>query len=60
MPLYQYKCDRCGTETEDIEKFDAPKEKPCSEEKCEGTAKRQLGVSNFQLSGGGWSKDGYS
>ena len=60
MPLYLYRCDRCGTEQEEIQKFDAPKEMRCADEKCEGTARRSISAGSFHLKGGGWAKDGYS
>lgn len=60
VPLYQYTCDRCGIETEEIEKFDAPKKNPCATEGCNGVQHRRLSAGSFHLKGGGWSDDGYS
>jgi len=60
VPIYVYECKECEAEMEVIQKIADPPPEAC--EKCEakGTLNRKLGVSNFQLKGDGWAKDGYS
>jgi putative FmdB family regulatory protein len=59
MPLYTYRCSKCKSEIEELQKMgDAPPER-CPECGAENTLERTMGVSNFQLKGGGWAKDGY-
>jgi len=56
MPLYEYECEKCGHQFDQIVKFDADPP-PCPE--CEGKTKKKVSQSSFQLKGGGWAKDGY-
>ena len=62
MPLYEYRCEKCGFEFELIRKFsDGPLRKApdCpSDRKCKLT--KLVSASAFQLKGGGWYADGYS
>ena len=59
MPIYEYICNSCGYEFEEVQKFSDP-----SFDKCPScgriTAKRKVSISSFHLKGGGWYKDGYS
>lgn len=52
MPLYDYKCDKCGHEHDHIMKHTDPAPK-CP--KC-GAAeyKKQISAGTFQLKGSGW------
>jgi len=59
MPIYTYRCRQCKAEIEEIQKFDDPAPEVCPHCKAKGTLERTLGVSNFQLKGSGWAKDGY-
>lgn len=45
---------------EEIQKLGADPPEECPECKRKGTLEKTLGVSNFQLVGSGWAKDGYS
>ncbi len=57
MPLYEYRCEKCGDEFETIQKFS---DKPLSKcAKCGGHLEKLLSRSGFQLKGGGWYADGY-
>lgn len=62
MPLYEYRCPKCGHAFEKIVRFaDSDKPQPCPKEGCEELeTKRLISASNFQLKGGGWYRDGYS
>lgn len=52
MPIYEYRCDRCGKEFEAWQKFsDAPIE---SCEFCGGHASKMISQSSFILKGSGW------
>ena len=59
MPIYEYHCESCGFQFEEVQKFsDSPLEE-CPD--CgKNSARRQVSKSAFHLKGGGWYKDGYS
>ncbi len=58
MPIYAYRCTKCGAEPEYIQKFSDPPMKKC--EACGGELVRQITAAAFHLKGGGWYKDGYA
>ena len=61
MPIYEFRCERCGAVREVLQKFDAPAP-ACTEHACReagAVTKRQVSTTNFELRGGGWAKDGY-
>ncbi len=58
MPIYEYKCLRCGEHLEKIQKVsDAPLE-TC--EKCGGRLEKQISLSGFQFKGAGWYVTDYA
>jgi len=57
MPMYAYRCTRCGAEEEHIERFSDPPKAEC--DACGGPLARILTPTAFHLKGGGWYKDGY-
>ena len=58
MPLYEYKCDRCGGVFEVIEKFSAT---PLQEhEGCGGHVERLLSAPALQFKGTGWYVTDYA
>ncbi len=58
MPLYEYRCGKCGKVFEVLQKFsDAPVKR---HKECGGSVKRLVSASSFQLKGGGWYASGYS
>ena len=62
MPMYEYRCPKCGTEKELLQKFDDPAP-TCPKEGCEQHGEpmpRLISRASFELRGGGWAKDGYS
>ena len=52
MPLYEYKCAKCGNKYEKIENFSAAETQKCP--KCGGKAERQISTSGIQFKGSGW------
>ena len=57
MPIYEYRCESCGREFEEWQKFsDAPVEK-CKE--CGGHTHRLISQSTFVLKGSGWYATDY-
>lgn len=59
MPIYEYICDSCDHELEEVQKFsDLPLVvcPQCGREELT----RKMSVSAFHLKGGGWYKDGYN
>ena len=58
MPLYEYKCDRCGHTFEKIENHKASTTKKCPS--CGGKARRQLASPAIQFKGSGWYVTDYS
>ncbi len=58
MPIYEYRCAKCGKVFEVLQKFsDAPLKK---HEKCGGKVERLISASGFQLKGGGWYATDYA
>jgi putative FmdB family regulatory protein len=58
MPIYEYRCTKCGQTLEKIQKLgDAPLTR-CPT--CSGGLEKLFSVAAFQLKGGGWYSDGYS
>ena len=66
MPLYEYKCLKCGRHTEKIESVSGPHLKKCPH--CGGKVERLIAAPAIQFKGAGWyvtdyagkSKDGGS
>jgi putative FmdB family regulatory protein len=59
MPIYEYACQACGHEFEEMQKISDPpirKCPVCGKRKVE----KQLSLGSFQLKGGGWYADGYA
>jgi putative FmdB family regulatory protein len=57
MPIYEYRCENCGREFEELQKFsDAPVEK-CQQ--CGGKTHRLISQSTFVLKGSGWYATDY-
>ena len=62
MPIYEYKCENCGHEFEEMLHFserDIPLNTPCSFPTCDGKVHLKMSLGSFHLKGGGWYKDGY-
>jgi len=52
VPLYEYRCRKCGATVEKIQKFTAPTLAKC--EACGGTIERMLSSPAIQFKGTGW------
>ena len=61
MPIYEYKCEKCGHEISKLVKMDAPAPacEKCAEAGEEQPMKKKVSETGFHLGGGGWAKDGY-
>lgn len=58
MPLYEYRCLKCGKAFETIRKFSDP---PMAvHEGCGGQVERLISASSFQLKGSGWYATDYA
>lgn len=58
MPLYEYKCRKCGHRFEKIEAVTAPTTHRCP--KCGAKAERQLAAPAIQFKGSGWYVTDYA
>ena len=68
MPIYVYRCKKCNTEIEEIQKFNDPPLVQCTEidkdgaipYRCDGELVKQVAQRGaFHFAGPGWFKDGY-
>lgn len=58
MPIYEYLCEKCGSELEVAQKItDAPL---TMHAECGGTMKRLISTSTFHLKGSGWYATDYA
>jgi putative FmdB family regulatory protein len=58
MPIYVYRCTKCGAIEEHIQRFSDPPMTKC--ESCKGKLVKEVTSAAFLLKGGGWYKDGYA
>lgn len=58
MPLYEYRCRKCGKTVEKIQKFSDPTLKTC--EDCGGKLERLLSPPAIQFKGSGWYVTDYA
>jgi putative FmdB family regulatory protein len=58
LPLYEYKCEKCGHRFEKIEKHSASEIKKCP--KCGANAPRQISAAGIQFKGSGWYVTDYA
>lgn len=58
MPLYEYKCDKCGERFETLQRFS---DEPIKvHEKCGGPVQRLISTSALQFKGSGWYINDYA
>ncbi len=58
MPLYEYKCKKCGHRFEKIQKFSDPPVKKCPD--CGGGVEQLLSAPAVQFKGSGWYVTDYA
>ena len=59
MPLYEYSCEACGHELDDVQQsIKDPPLKRCPECK-KMKLQRVIGLTSFILQGGGWARENY-
>ncbi len=58
MPLYEFKCLKCGTILEIFKKVNDPSPQKCS--KCQGPLKKILSPPALQFKGSGWYVTDYA
>jgi putative FmdB family regulatory protein len=58
LPLYEYKCEKCGHQFEKIEGHNASTTKKCP--KCGAKAQRMLSAAAIQFKGSGWYVTDYA
>ena len=58
MPLYEYKCLKCGCNTEKIESVSGPHLKKCPH--CGGKVERLIAAPAIQFKGAGWYVTDYA
>jgi len=52
MPIYEYKCSKCGKEFEEFQKITDEEITTCRY--CKGPVNRLVSLSSFHLKGSGW------
>lgn len=57
MPIYEYRCTRCGDQSEVLQKITDRPLRKC--EKCSGKLEKLISRTSFHLKGGGWFDSGY-
>ncbi len=58
MPIYEYECEKCGQQTEALQRFSDPPISKC--ESCHGKLKKLISQSTFHLKGTGWYVTDYA
>ncbi|HMK36720.1 MAG TPA: zinc ribbon domain-containing protein [Desulfomonilaceae bacterium] len=58
MPIYEYRCEKCGNEFEEWQKFSDPVVDKCPS--CGGLSRRLISQSTFVLKGTGWYVTDYA
>lgn len=58
MPIYEYQCQKCGTELEKRQSVTDEPLKICEE--CGGTLVKKISLSGFQFKGAGWYVTDYA
>ncbi len=58
MPIYEYKCKKCGGEFEVFQKISETDAKSCKF--CHGPVSKLMSLSSFQLQGSGWYVTDYA
>lgn len=57
MPIYRYVCEKCGSQTEVMQKVSDAPLKRCK--KCRGKLEKAVSRTSFKLKGSGWYATDY-
>lgn len=57
MPIYEYRCRKCGQTIEVMQRMNARPLRKCRN--CSGRLEKLISRSSFALKGGGWYSEGY-
>jgi len=57
MPIYEYKCQKCGKQFEAFQGISDPELKSCKF--CKGKVQKLMSLSSFSLKGTGWYATDY-
>ncbi|MEW6433534.1 MAG: zinc ribbon domain-containing protein [Myxococcota bacterium] len=60
MPIYEYRCQKCGHHLEVMQKVSDPAPDPCPQCGAAQALERLVSRTSFQLKGGGWYSDLYA
>lgn len=58
MPIYEYKCQKCGRQYETFQGINEPDLKSCKF--CKGKVHKLMSLSSFSLKGSGWYATDYA
>lgn len=58
MPIYEYKCNKCGKQFEAFQGITEPDLKSCKF--CKGKVHKMMSLSSFSLKGSGWYATDYA
>jgi len=58
MPIYEYQCQKCGSQVELMQRVGAPPPGACEE--CGGELKKMISAPAFQFKGTGWYVTDYA
>ena len=58
MPIYEYKCQKCGKQFEAFQGISEPELKSCKY--CKGKVHKLVSLSSFSLKGSGWYVTDYA
>ena len=58
MPIYEYKCQKCGRQYEAFQGINEPDLKGCKF--CKGKVHKLMSLSSFSLKGSGWYATDYA
>ena len=58
MPIYEYKCQKCGKQYEAFQGINEPDLKSCKF--CKGNVHKLVSLSSFSLKGSGWYTTDYA
>ena len=58
MPVYEYRCNKCGHQFERIQKINDPPVRRC--ERCKGSVIRLISSAGIMFKGKGWYVTDYS